>query len=118
MLCFSLFFFIIIHNFLFAQHSIKGENYYYKHQDQQLEFYLTNSPVSSPILSINTTSFLTIGHSEPKVKEVYGFFKFKEKCSKSCKKQTIDTTINQSKGILIKGFVNECVLSRGAISYN
>jgi alpha-glucosidase len=99
-----LFFFIIISNQLFAQNTKEGKDYYYTHQDQQLKFHLKHSKVSSPILSINTKkAFLTIAHSAPKVKEVYGFFKFKEKFSKTCKNQSIDTILSQENGIQIKG---------------
>lgn len=104
-----LLFFLLLNNYTFAQDRMEGKDYYYTHENQKLKFYLKHSLVSSPILSLNTKqSFLRIAHSEPKVKEVYGFFKFKEKFSKSCKDQSIDTILSQAKGIQIKGKLCDC----------
>jgi alpha-glucosidase len=104
-----LFFFILINSSLFAQDKTESRAYYYTHQDQQLEFHLAHSDLSSPILSINTKqAFLRIAHSTPKIKEVYGFFKFKEKFSKSCTSQSIDTILSKKQGIQIQGQLCDC----------
>ena len=63
----------------------EGEYYFYTEDEQELQFYLKSSIKKRPLISIPLNqAFLSIGYSKPKVKEVYGFFKFKEKYAARC----------------------------------
>ncbi len=104
-----LFFQLSISNSISAQEA--NNLYHYTTENDQIAFYLNQSNLQEarPILTIPTDKdFLAIGRSTPKVKEVYGFFKFKEKYSDYCKSQIIDTIIQSKKGIEIQGELCNC----------
>lgn len=82
------------------------ELYSYTLKDQQFAFYLQSNPleVATPIFRLNLASpFLSIAYSEPKVKEVYGFFKFKEQLQSHCKQPIVDTILALKAGVQIRG---------------
>lgn len=85
-----------------------GQSLFHQKTADRIHFFLQDS--IQPILSIpyGKTPFLSIAQSTPTVKETYGFFKFKEKLSKKCTKQSMDSIYANPKEIRIVGTLCDC----------
>lgn len=104
LLCFL--FFIIITSPLQAQvpsiHTTT-EHYYCHSNGEHIYFHLGDSSHAPLLVLPLDGSVLTAALSKPKVRETYGFFKFKESFQKQCKKSQIQQIQPSEKQVLIKG---------------
>lgn len=98
-----LFFFLLLTTSLYAQTAALPQRYQTKITDHNLYFYLGDS-THAPLLTLPLEgNLLQAAYSDPKVRETYGFFKFKEQFESRCKTTTIDRIQQEPNYVLLEG---------------
>ena len=115
--CYTLSFLFLSFCVTFAQGETNTTFFTYKKVNNLIQIHLHPSSKwkgdqTKPIFSIDTkSSFLSIAKSTPKVKETYGFFKFRGKQKDKCKKPSITGTLFRPTSVEIQGELCGCKYS-------